>query len=257
VPIGSARCTRQPSRHGQAPGERRQGRLGLRRKGRPRDPGPIGPFGAGGPLWWLAVRTGFMMRRRGCGPAAAVERLGCRTSATAPSMPIEQKSQPIGLLGRWETTTAPMGEGRARASGLPGLVSYEQATLAAVKPCTFGRWHGQQHIHNGRQGCPPRWSVSPSAAPPVALLEACCGRAAAGGAQLVLVAVEVDGAALLGGGAAPTQRTGGTLARGAGPAGAADRRGGARRLTCRCGGRGWRPPGPTRPPAPAAPSPWW
>ena len=64
---------------------------------------------------------------------------------------------------------------------------------------------------------------------PVALLEALCGRSAAGGAQLVLVAVEVDGAALFGGGAAPTQRAGGTLAREAGPAGAADRRDVARR----------------------------
>ena len=228
MPIGSARCTRQPSRHGQAPGERRQGRLGLRRKGRPRDPGPMVPS-ARRTAVVACVRTGFMMRRRGCGPAAAVERLGCRTSAAAPSMPIEQKSQPIGLLGGGRRP--PRRRGRQSASQrIPGgLVSYEQATLAAAKPCTFGRSHGQHHIHNGRQGCPPRWSVSPSAAPPVALPEACCGRAAAGGAQLVLVAVEVDGAALLGGGAAPTQRTGGTLARGAGPAGAADRRGGARR----------------------------
>jgi hypothetical protein len=47
---------------------------------------------------------------------------------------------------------------------------------------------------------------------------------AAGGAQLVLVRVQVDRAATLGGGAASPQRAGATLAREADPAGAADRR---------------------------------
>src|SRR5215216_711352 len=64
---------------------------------------------------------------------------------------------------------------------------------------------------------------------PVALLEAAGGRPAAGGPQLILVRMEADGTAVLGGGAAPTQRAGGTLAREAGPARAGDRRRDARR----------------------------